>query len=333
MNCYFCNDELTEANRSQEHIIPDALGNNITAWNLLCRGCNNGLASQIDAAFIHSNFYLYNLVLQAKNNSRGSDKLFGITEKGEKVKFGPDMQMDTQVEIALPDGESICFSAPPDKAEKMVRQRLSELKGKYPHWNVEEMIAKATRGQEKLTDKVFFSNGDALVTEVGGPDFFRGIKKIAVNFYLSKGFARSYVQDAINQVKEGKRGIQNTQTFYAPTITPVHELGDREISHVIKLIGDPTAGVLYCYVELFNTNPALILLNRYYYGPPIDEQYCYDVLASRHLEKSVTLPFGNREFVLLHVDRDWHTSTSAQEGYDRMRGVIKDIFLEKGVIE
>ncbi|WP_375438123.1 HNH endonuclease [uncultured Hymenobacter sp.] len=332
MICYLCNAELTESNRSPEHIIPDALGNNITSDHLLCGDCNHGLASRIDSEFIKFHGYLYDMVLQARLNSRVGDKMTGLLRSGEKVNFGPEMKMDTSVEIPTPNGESIKFSAPSDKAEKKAHRILKQLSAKYPHIDPDKVLANASRSQEVLEELVFFSNHTAEQSMTGGPAFFRGIKKIAINFYLSKGLDIIYIKDTINQVREGVGAPKRASTFYYPTIRPVHILGKSEISHVIKLVGNTQMRVLYCYVEIFNVSHSLILLNENYDGPPVDEQYCYDVLSSKHLYKDISLPFGHREHVTNQFDFETDTNAAGQAAYNRTRSVLHDILREKGLI-
>lgn len=241
------------------------------------------------------------------------------------------MVMDTKVQLNLPDGKSIDFTAPPEEADKKAIKKLTQLQGKYKQIDPKRMIANAKRGQIRLDELVYFTNYDTKHSMMGGPAFFRGIKKIAVNFYLSKGHAQQYVQEVINQVKEGRPASRKISTFYYAH--SAHELGAQEISHIIKVVGDPKMEVLYCYVELFNINHALILLNRYYHGPPVDEQYCYDVLSGTTLNKKISLPFDNRELFLRLFDYDWETNPQAEVAYKRTREILADLFRAKGFIE
>ena len=184
MNCYLCGVEITDANHTPEHIIPDAIGGAIVGWNLLCAPCNHGPASRIDADFVHFTSYLYRMVLQARPTSRVSDSLTGITESGEEVRFGPNMAMNTTVQIELPDGAIHTFTAPPEEVEKKVIKRLFQFKGKYAQIDPQKMIANAVRGQVRVNELVYFTNHNTKHSMTGGPDFLRGVKKIAINFYL-----------------------------------------------------------------------------------------------------------------------------------------------------
>ena len=48
-DCYLCLSPLTGEARSEEHIIPNALGGRCSSYDLLCRDCNNSTGQRIDA--------------------------------------------------------------------------------------------------------------------------------------------------------------------------------------------------------------------------------------------------------------------------------------------
>ena len=50
MNCLICNETLTEANASDEHIILNSLGGHLHSKTLLCKKCNNKFGKEADAA-------------------------------------------------------------------------------------------------------------------------------------------------------------------------------------------------------------------------------------------------------------------------------------------
>ena len=49
MNCLICNETLTEANASDEHIILNSLGGHLHSKDLLCKKCNNKFGKEADA--------------------------------------------------------------------------------------------------------------------------------------------------------------------------------------------------------------------------------------------------------------------------------------------
>lgn len=333
MECYLCDTKLTDSNRTREHIIPGALGNNLISTELICHGCNNSLASQIDAALIAFYAYLYGLVQEARPRTNAKNKLVGKTKSGEIIRFSAGMKPDTQVTIELPDASTLSISCPDTEVEATILRHLRQLKGKFPQIEPEQWLAKMQRTEKPFEELVYFTNYDTEHSKTGDMAFFRGIKRIALNFYLSKGYDKKYVREVINQVKHGIPANEKISTFYYPRIRSVHELGAREISHVIKLVGDPEKKALYCYVELFNCNHALILLNKHYDGPAIDHQYCYDVLTSTYLRKSISLPFKHRTHVLDCFAWEQDTNPQGDEAYKRTRRILAEAIRDKGYIE
>lgn len=333
MNCYRCGAELTILNRSPEHIIQQAIGGTIVGWELLCRPCNNIFGEEIDAPFTHFTSYLYRLALQARPTARNKDRLVGVTESGAKIGFGRDMRMDTLVQIDLADGTSVSFSAKPEDAERKALEKLQELKNERPEIDSEKVLANAVRGENVMEELVYFTNHDTKTSMNGGPSFFRGIKKIAVNFYIHKGGQQEYVQDVIEQIKQGVPAHHKISTFYYPSFPPVHKLGEEEVSHIIKLVGNPKLGLLYCYVELFNIAHSLILLNEEYDGPLIDEQYCHDVITNVDLQKPMRIPLSTRYQVLIQFIYDWPTNGHAEAAYRRTRKVLEDKLRAKGHVK
>lgn len=333
MNCYLCDDEINGKNVTKEHIIPGALGSNIVSETILCQKCNNGLASQIDAAFVKGYSYLYGLLQEARSDTNRRNKLTGITKSGEKINFTAGMVPYTEVRINLPDGTTLPISCPADEVEAKIRKRLRELKGKFPQLDPDKAVANLQRVDKPIEELVYFSNYSPEHSLAGGPDFFRGIKKISLNFYLSKGYDRRYVRGVIHQVKNGVPANEVISKFYYPSIRPIHELGAEEVSHIIKLVGDPGMGVLYCYVELFNCNHSLILLNNHYDGPALNEQVCYDTLTSTYIQKDISLPFKHREHVIGFFKLQDSTNAAGDAAYRRTRNILEERIKQKGYIK
>ena len=62
MNCWYCDIKIDKTNRTDEHIIPNAIGGRLKSNLLICRGCNNLMGSSIDSPFIKQFEVLCNLL-------------------------------------------------------------------------------------------------------------------------------------------------------------------------------------------------------------------------------------------------------------------------------
>ena len=102
--CAFCGEELTEKNRSREHIIPNAIGGRKTVANFLCRTCNNETGRKWDTV----------LTKQLASLST----LLGISRSRGKIQPFEVMVSDGNARIQHPDGrltlKNPTFNVTPD---------------------------------------------------------------------------------------------------------------------------------------------------------------------------------------------------------------------------
>lgn len=83
MNCFICNETLTEINASDEHIILNSLGGHLHSKNLLCKKCNSKLGNQTDAALAETLKFAASQ-LNVKR-CRGKIRLFVQTRKRNMI--------------------------------------------------------------------------------------------------------------------------------------------------------------------------------------------------------------------------------------------------------
>jgi hypothetical protein len=127
----------------------------------------------------------------------------------------------------------------------------------------------------------------SVSSEVGVIDCERAIAKICLNYYLSKGYPKKY----IDGVRAFVRGESSCCAYYYLPVDDV--LPDDEVSHIIHIHGG--GGVLYAYIELFNMLNRVIVFSMDYTGEDIDVTYCRDVVVGKELVKHMTFRLGRRE--------------------------------------
>jgi len=133
---------------------------------------------------------------------------------------------------------------------------------------------------------------DAEKGPIDGDAINKSIAKSAINFFIMKGGDKKFIQHLIpfflNQEKlDGVEFHFPDESFY--------RYEPEEVSHIIKLVGHPTERILYCYIELFNTNNFIVRLNDHYDGPAINKTYIYDVLQSKELKKEFPVNYTRSE--------------------------------------
>lgn len=47
--CYICGNEITDANRTDEHVILNSIGGHLHSYTIICKNCNNKMGEAADA--------------------------------------------------------------------------------------------------------------------------------------------------------------------------------------------------------------------------------------------------------------------------------------------
>ena len=116
----------------------------------------------------------------------------------------------------------------------------------------------------------------------------KSIAKSAISFFLMKRGERKFIQHLIPFLLNNEK--LETVVSHLPDKSLYSHQPD-EVSHIIQLIGNPSEGILYCYIGLFNTDGYLVRLNDQYDGPVINKTYIYDVLQAGELKKEVLINY------------------------------------------
>ena len=139
MNCFICNETLTEINASDEHIILNSLGGHLHSKNLLCKKCNSKLGNQTDAALAETLKFAASQ-LNVKR-CRGENQIIRTNEK-EKYDLAPGYkpvlkQPETKVD-KLADGKvEIKINA---RNTQETRKILKSLQKQYPALDIEKAM-------------------------------------------------------------------------------------------------------------------------------------------------------------------------------------------------
>ena len=220
-----------------------------------------------------------------------------MNKQGTVKKFGSYLNPKPDFHLKL-DGVDKQFFAKDEKhLDQLAKEHVENLKRKRGDVTVTKVK------QEPDPDKYYFQNHlSRKPGEVGfgGKEFFRAISKIALNFLLLKRSETGYSNRIIDFVN-GKGPIERPAYFYYPSHYIPHEVGKKEISHLLYLKGDTSMGILYCYVELFNLENCLVILNEYYNGEDFEETYCFDLITKKEISKKVKIKLLKQHFKDLEV--------------------------------
>ena len=95
--CIFCGkseDEFDSKNMwSDEHIIPECLGNSTLKINNVCKHCNSNLGTYVDNYFVNHHFIKSKrqfLRLRSQNGNIPNAFQEGVTADGERIRMSAD---------------------------------------------------------------------------------------------------------------------------------------------------------------------------------------------------------------------------------------------------
>ncbi len=150
---------------------------------------------------------------------------------------------------------------------------------------------------------------------------FRGIAKIATNFAIFHGVEKRHFSGFIDFIKGDIGALERIQLgYFYPKSLLEYSFDPLEVSHILYLKGCPKRGILYCYIELFNTHCFIVNLSYHYDGPEIDKNYVWDVKMSTQLFKSITMDL---DYLFLTSRKYMFEDTTEAEYKGRLARIAK----------
>jgi HNH endonuclease len=355
--CYYCGVTIDDTNRSREHVIPNGLGGRLVSSDLLCSKHNNETGAAIDEAITNQLGNELSLIEAALPTSPSDLKLVLFTEDGDKNNYvGEDIKSESVFTIPLglltgnKEEKDVVLKGEYTDLIKRARRILEQLAKKYPSIDPEKLLTHNVRKTEVMPGIQYPSNYERLskdkrigeevkkqitpsTSAVGGWPFFRSVIKIALNFYLSQGGDKTYVEEAIRTVRSDTPPARKIADFYYERAITESETQALEVSHILHLRGDCKNRVLYCYVELFNAHNSIVLLNTVYDGPEIDLTYRYNFISNSVSNDKIILPVETAN----DIDSYIRSGKSRKEEHERrvhtMKANVVELLRRKGVVQ
>lgn len=112
--CRGCKEPLTQANNSEAHVIPHALGGRLAPRGILCRKCNGLLNDAADLGLVRA-FGAWPTLLNVPRQHGEQPSRMVQTRKGHKVSLDPDgsmMRRDVVYDVTpIPEGHHVVIGA------------------------------------------------------------------------------------------------------------------------------------------------------------------------------------------------------------------------------
>lgn len=287
MNCYKCPSPLTNENKTKEHIVPNFLGGKLTSENLICKKCNTEFGETIDAELHKQLGFAAEIIVHNRDRKKEDKGILVETISGKKAKVGLKFIPKPKLYIKIPGTEKQIEIIGKNEKElkKLALKKKKELEAKYGEFKLTEFI------EYPNSEKFHFKNNSKVQTgimEFGGTDYFRGIGKIILNFYLTKRPNDKMPKRLMDFVC----GLVNKNQFlftYHPSHYKIHELQENEFSHIIYLRGESEIKSIYCYLEIFNFEKFICIIDDNYTGEDFEETYCLDSLYGKQIKKEIRI--------------------------------------------
>ncbi|HEX7757125.1 MAG TPA: HNH endonuclease [Niabella sp.] len=304
-HCYHCGSPLTPANRSQEHIIPNAIGGRWKSTDLWCADCNRHFGATIDAVLCRDLSPFATLLDIGRERGENQVIKNAHTGSGGRYHIGKGITpIDSKPTVQInKDTQTVHISA---RNEEEVFLLVKQLKEKYPGLDDSDLASKFVVNNRYISESLHFQSG------ISGPAFIQAVLKIAVSAWLENTKDPATIASAIADLK---RSPENIQIYHRHYYTPelCHPDAD-SVEHIIYIKGEPEKSLLYAYVELFSTYAFVFNLNDRYTGGACTYLYRCDVLTGAQSNMAPTInytgtlpdkPDLNRHFIeLLQVKFD-----------------------------
>lgn len=133
--CIFCGKTDVDFNKkncfTEEHIIPEALGNQTLKVFNVCKKCNSGLGSYVDNYFVNSS--AIKLVRNRMGIKGKSGKLpipfrEGIDKYGHRVRIDANLEPRTIPHIEQNGNKIQIFASSKEEAKTMIQKKFSRMK-------------------------------------------------------------------------------------------------------------------------------------------------------------------------------------------------------------
>lgn len=286
VNCYVCGKRITMKNKSEEHIILNAVGGKLKSKELICKECNSKIGNQIDSELAKQLNFFANLLNIKRDRGIPQDVVGVVKKTGEKysIKPGgkPSLNKPSIIKTSTETGEYIDITA---RNETELKSMLKGLKNKYPNFDTDKALISKRKEEFRLKEPI------SVQQKIGGELVFRAICKAAINFYIHVGGKRECISHLIPYIT----GNEPKSIVWFCYEEDIYSLDKEECNHIIHLIGNPEEQILYCYIDYFNAHKYIVLLNDNYSGDIINKSYCYDLINQKEVNKKININYSRSE--------------------------------------
>lgn len=266
--CALCPAELTDDNKTKEHIIPNSIGGWEKVEGFICVTCNSGKGDTWDADLASQFNWLAVMIGIVRDRNEAPPEPVS-TVSGEKFLLqnnGTMLPAKFKYE-EVNDGEQtkISFVA---RTTKEAVKKINEIAKQFPQVDKAEALANAKIKTSYLDEPLH------VQLNFGGPLAGRSVVNTALAFAFWKGINPHSCENVTNFLHDKNAPSSCYGLSYLKDI--VKNRPANTIFHCVAIHGDKSNRRLLAYVEYFGMVRWLIVLSNNYDGPEINEAYAID---------------------------------------------------------
>ncbi|MCP4305508.1 MAG: HNH endonuclease [bacterium] len=282
IRCRGCNSPLTEANNSEAHVIPQALGGRLAPRDILCQTCNGRLNDTVDLPLVKA-LGAWPTLLNVPRQRGKQPSQTVHTRKGHKVSLesgGSMMRIDVVYDVTpIAQGDYVVIGA---GQMKTARQLIQRAKNEFPQLDVTQA--------EKHLKTISLSRDDEikLSLDFSPQAIFGGVLSgIWIYLIYTTGHAFCQWNDLLSRIAK----MQEHGGLFRYLIDGLPGLKGPKIDlgHKIVVRAVPNTGELIIYMEIMGALRVGGVFAKCPLGTVVEHVYVYDLskMADRSKEFSI----------------------------------------------
>lgn len=263
--CLFCSTEITIANDSDEHIIPNSIGGKVVIRGFLCRKCNSETGDRWDVE-LSKQLNLFCLLLGGVKRDRGvtPNEVFK-TISGKDVRLAHEgvMSIAHPKYTSTQEGNKTHFTFTAGNL-KQAQQFVRDFCKKHTSLNQQELMQDLVSSKEYL-------EGDALIfnPKFGGEDAGKSLVKTILAYASKLGVNPISCNKAIDYLLNNGEPCFGYYYNHDVVVSRCFE----KPAHCLAIHADPSTGYVVGYLEYFGVWRVISLISDTYNGKEIKGSY------------------------------------------------------------
>lgn len=285
--CALCQTPLTEANSTEEHIIPNAIGGRKTVRDFICRSCNSKTGHEWDSELTRQ-LQPFSTMLGIK---RESGDLQPVPMRGADNK---EFALSSDASITIPHTiRSKHFFAGKThvnyevKSKSEARKVLLQVARKHPILNVEAILSNAISLIDQMQNPLRIS----LPLFLSGEEAGRSIVKSCLGLAYQAGVS----VDDCEHARRYLEGIGDACFGHYNETDLVKNRPVETYFHCIRVCGGRPHRQILAYAEYFGYQRIVARLSDNYSGDAFDICYAIDPVSGEKLDLDVALEFSQAD--------------------------------------